>query len=156
MGSQNGTHKCKFKRTSRENYSSALQAVYYLFCCPFIHCYLSMEGNYCLKFDQHSTITYIVTNPRTIILVENWRPSCGDGTGGPTETMTGHSRSTLDMGFAEFVPGSNSTNRTLLQILANPTKNPRSSYAILSQLRLPKVVQNDRYWFRQKLLKWGC
>ena len=61
---------------------------------------------------NYGTIPYIVTNPCTIILVKNWLLSSGDGTGGPTKTMTGRSRSTLDMGFAKLVPGSNSTNWT--------------------------------------------
>ena len=91
-------HKCRFKRTSRENYSSNFDAVYYFFCYPFIHRYSTMEVNYRLKFDQHSTIPYIVTNPRRIILVKNWPPSSGDGTGEPTETMTARSRSTLIWG----------------------------------------------------------
>ena len=65
MSSQNGTHECKFKRSSRENNSPTFEAVYYFLCCPFIHCYLTMEGNYCLKFDQHSTIPYIVGHKPT-------------------------------------------------------------------------------------------
>jgi hypothetical protein len=63
-----------------------------------------MEGNYGLKFDQHSTVPTDSRKPThnntCRKLAELWWP---------TESMTGGSRSTLDVGFAELVPGSHNT-----------------------------------------------